>query len=100
LARQLPDKWKEVAELYAGCITGAIQKQEYLSIIEEAGFVNIQIQKEKAITLPDDVLGQYLTPEEAGAYKADGSRIESITVYGEKASKDERNCCEPDSKCC
>jgi SAM-dependent methyltransferase len=96
----LPDKWKEVAELYAGCVSGAIQKEEYMSIIEEAGFVNIQIQKSKKIVLPDDILSQYLNPEEAAAYKADDSRIESITVYGEKAAKDERNCCSPDSKCC
>src|SRR6185312_1808250 len=45
----LPDKWKEVAELYAGCVSGAIRKEEYMSIIEEAGFVNIQIQKSKKI---------------------------------------------------
>jgi hypothetical protein len=100
LKGNLPDKWKEVAELYAGCVSGAIQKQEYLSIIEEAGFVNIQIQKEKKITLPDDILRQYLSPEEVAAYQADDSRIESITVYGEKPAKDERNCCEPGSKCC
>ena len=100
LKGQLPDKWKEVAELYAGCVSGAIQKQEYLSIIEEAGFVNIQIQKEKKITLPDDILRQYLSPEEVAAYQAVDSRIESITVYREKPAKDERNCCEPGSKCC
>jgi len=100
LKGELPDKWKEVAELYAGCISGAIQKSEYLGIIEEAGFVNIQIQKEKKIVLPDDILGSYLGPEEVQAYKADDARIESITVYAEKPAKDERNCCEPGSKCC
>ncbi|MBN9385965.1 MAG: arsenite methyltransferase [Chitinophagaceae bacterium] len=83
---ELPGKWKEVAELYAGCVSGAIQRQEYLSIIEDAGFVNIQIQKEKKIILPDDILGNYLSPEEVHAYKADDSRIESITVYAEKAA--------------
>jgi len=97
---ELPDKWKEVAELYAGCISGAIQRQEYLSIIEEAGFINIEIQKEKKIILPDDILGNYLSPEEVQAYKSDNDRIGSITVYAEKPARDERNCCEPGSKCC
>ena len=97
---ELPDKWKEVAELYAGCVSGAIQRTGYLAIIEEAGFVNIQLQKEKKILLPDDILSNYLTPEEIQAYKANDSRIESITVYAEKPAKDERNCCEPGSKCC
>ena len=27
----LPAKWKEVAELYAGCVSGAIQKENYLN---------------------------------------------------------------------
>lgn len=97
---ELPGKWKEVAELYAGCVSGAIQRQEYLSIIEEAGFVNIRVQKEKKIILPDDILGNYLSPEEVEVYKSNDSRIESITVYAEKPAKDERNCCEPGSKCC
>lgn len=97
---ELPDKWREVAELYAGCVSGAIQRRDYLSIIEEAGFANVQLQKEKKIVLPDDILANYLSAEEMQAYKANDSRIESITVYAEKPGKDERNCCEPGSKCC
>jgi arsenite methyltransferase len=100
LQGSLPGKWKEVAELYAGCVAGAIQKQEYLSIIEEAGFVNIQVQKEKKIMLPDDILVNYLGAEELKAYKTSETSIESITVFAEKPAKDERNCCEPGSKCC
>src|SRR5258706_7507570 len=53
LEGDLPAKWKEVAELYAGCVSGAIQKKEYLSIIEEAGFINSILQKDKTITIPD-----------------------------------------------
>ena len=96
----LPDKWKQVAELYAGCISGAIQKEEYLGIINEAGFSNIVLQKEKSITLPDDVLVNYLSEEEIADYKKGNSKIMSITVYAEKPAKDERNCCEPGSSCC
>jgi arsenite methyltransferase len=100
LEGDLPEKWKQVAELYAGCVSGAIQKQEYLGIIKEAGFTNITLQKEKDIILPDDVLNQYLSPEEVTQYKKSGVHIRSITVYAEKAAKDERNCCEPGSGCC
>ena len=57
----LPEKWKQVAELYAGCVAGAIQRNEYLAIIDEAGFKNITLQKEKEILLPDEVLTNYLT---------------------------------------
>src|SRR6478735_6425299 len=49
LEGELQPKWKEVAAMYAGCISGAVQKQQYLDIIEEAGFVNITVQKDKTI---------------------------------------------------
>ena len=96
----LPRKWKEVAELYAGCVSGAIEKQEYLGIIEEAGFKNITMQKDKAIIIPDDILANYLSAEEIATYKNGKTKITSITVYAEKPVKDERNCCEPGSGCC
>ena len=100
LEGELPSKWKEVAELYAGCVSGAIQKSEYLSIIEEAGFVNMTIQKNKPIIIPDDILANYVSAEDIQLYKKGGMKITSITVYAEKPAKDDRNCCEPGSGCC
>jgi len=96
----LPAKWKEVAELYAGCVSGAIQKQVYLEIIEAAGFKNITLQKDKVIVIPDNILANYLSEAEIAAYKTGNTKITSITVYAEKPAKDERNCCEPGSGCC
>lgn len=96
----LPEKWKHVAELYAGCVAGAIQKNEYLSMIEEAGFENITLQKEKEIVLPEAILANYLSAEAIAEYKNGSTKIVSITVYADKPSKDERNCCEPGSGCC
>src|SRR4030095_8893313 len=100
LEGELPEKWKKIAELYAGCISGAIQKKEYLTIIEEAGFTNIRLQKEKNIEIPDDILGHYLSADEINQFKESNSDIQSITVYAEKSAKDERKCCEPGSSCC
>lgn len=96
----MPEKLKNAAELYAGCVSGAIQKKDYLSIIEEAGFKNISIQKEKKISIPGEILLQYITREELEILKQDGPGIFSITVYAEKTAKDQRNCCEPGSNCC
>ena len=96
----LPERWKEVAELYAGCVSGAIQRSEYLGIIEEAGFKNITLQKDKTIIIPDEILASYLTADEIAEYKKGATRITSITVYAEKPAKDDRNCCEPGSGCC
>ncbi len=107
LEGELPAKWKEVAELYAGCVSGAIQRQVYLEIIETVGFNNIQLQKDKSILIPDNILANYLSTEEIIAYKNGNTKITSITVYAEKpanqpgrSEKDERNCCEPESGCC
>jgi ubiquinone/menaquinone biosynthesis C-methylase UbiE len=100
LEGELPDMWKEVSELYAGCVTGAIQKKEYLDIIKQAGFTNMILQKDKTITLPEEVLANYLSTEEIAAYKNGKARITSITVYADKLAKDDRNCCEPGSGCC
>ena len=96
----LPARWKEVAELYAGCVSGAVQKQVYLEMIKEAGFKEITLQKDKTINIPDDILANYLSAEEIVEYKKGKTRISSITVYAEKPAKDDRNCCEPGSGCC
>jgi arsenite methyltransferase len=97
---ELPGKWKEIAALYAGCISGAIQKKEYLQVIEEAGFKNIIVQKEKSIVIPDDILKNYLSAEEIDGYKNGNVKIVSVTIYADKPAKDDRNCCEPNSGCC
>ncbi|MEO7446074.1 MAG: arsenite methyltransferase [Ferruginibacter sp.] len=93
----LPGKWKEVAELYAGCVSGAIQKDEYLDIIKRSGFENVEIQKGKIIQIPDSILQQYLTAEETEAFKNSGTRISSITVNATRPSGG-TSCCAPG--CC
>lgn len=35
---ELPEELKKAAEMYAGCVSGAIQKDDYLSIITKSGF--------------------------------------------------------------
>ena len=113
LVGNLPDALKEDAEMYAGCVAGAIQKQEYLQFIQDAGFVNVQIQKEKPIVIPDDILEKYLSTEEVNAFNNSDTGIFSITVYaekeGEKSNKpklkladiqENTSCCDPASSCC
>lgn len=96
LTGELPEKIKDVAEMYAGCIASAIDKDEYLSYITKAGFTNMVIQKDKNIIVPDDILKNYLNDEEIALYKSNATIIRSITVYAEKPA----NCCTPNSGCC
>lgn len=90
LVGDLPDTLREDAEMYAGCVSGAIQKDEYLGHIEDLGFENITIQKEKTIKLPDDILAKYLSEEEMDEFKNGNTGIYSITVFAQKIS-DEGN---------
>lgn len=84
LRGELPQSLQEDAEMYAGCVSGAIQQSEYLGLIEQQGFQNITIQKEKPIQLPEDVLSAHLSAEEKDKYESAGTGIYSITVYAEK----------------
>jgi len=92
----LPPKIQQAAEMYAGCVSGAIQKATYLELINATGFTNVLLQKEKPIHIPDDILAQYLTPEEIQTFRKSGPGIVSLTVYAEKPK--EAACCAPG--CC
>ncbi len=80
----LPENIQKDAEMYAGCVSGAIQKEEYLSIIKNAGFVNIQVKTEKEIQLSDDLLMNYLTSAQILEFRKSKTGIYSITVYADK----------------
>ena len=86
LVGELPEALRTDAELYAGCVAGAIQKEEYLALIRKNGFKSSWIQKEKPIVIPNDILQNYLSPDEVDAFNSGTSGIFSITVYAEKPS--------------
>ena len=96
LVGEIPEDLKEEAELYAGCVSGAMEKSGYLQIIENVGFKNISIQKEKAIKIPDNVLDQYLPPDKRELWDASKVGIFSMTFYAEKPA--DQSCCKPE--CC
>lgn len=95
LIGDLPETLRKDAEMYAGCVAGAIQKEVYLELIRSNEFSNITIQKEKQIIIPDDILKNYLNEDELSSFKTGNTGIFSITVYAEKT----KSCgCGPD--CC
>lgn len=98
LEGELPKQIKEAAEMYAGCVAGAIQKKVYLELIEANDFENITVQKNKAIIIPDDILSNYLSIEEINSFKNSGTGIFSITVYAEKPLAENECGCAPG--CC
>ena len=111
LVGDLPEALKEDAEMYAGCVAGAIQRSAYMQHIIDAGFTGLQVQKEKPITIPDDILLKSLSEEEVKTFNQQDTGIFSVTVYGEKPgvkkekmklklSELKANNCDPASGCC
>jgi len=84
LQGELSDELRREATLYAGCISGAVQKEEYLHIIKEAGFTNIKIQKERKIDIPNEILEKFLTVNQLSEYKKSNVGIMSVTVFAKK----------------
>lgn len=84
LKGDLPKGIKEAAQLYAGCISGALEKEDYLRVIKKAGFKNITITKEREIDVPDHVFLQYVTPAELEEFRASNNAIISLGVFAEK----------------
>ncbi|MCI0706662.1 MAG: arsenite methyltransferase [Ignavibacteriae bacterium] len=81
---ELPEKIRTAAEMYAGCVAGAMKKEDYLGVIARTGFKNVSVVKEKPVAVPDETLRQYLSEAELTEYKQSGKGIYSITVYAEK----------------
>jgi N-acetylglutamate synthase-like GNAT family acetyltransferase len=84
LKGELPENLRAEAALYAACVAGALQKDDYLQVIKEAGFINIVVQKERKNDIPDEILQKFLTPQQLQSYKSSHIGIFSITVYAEK----------------
>lgn len=98
LSGNLPEKLKNAAEMYAGCVSGAIQKEIYLELIKINGFTDMKIQKEKPIIIPDDILQNYLSAEELSTFKSGNTGIFSISVYAKKP--EQAAVCVPGGGCC
>lgn len=80
----LPPAIESAAVMYAGCISGALQKKDYLEIIRKTGFSEAAVLKEKKIIVPDNILREYLSEDELAEYKRSGTSIISVTVFAKK----------------
>ena len=98
LVGNLPENLRNAAEMYAGCVAGAIQKDAYLGLIRDSGFDELTIQKEKAIVIPDDILSNYLSKEELNAFRNSGVGIFSVNVFARKPQQ--QSSCISGSGCC
>jgi SAM-dependent methyltransferase len=94
---ELPDSIKSGAELYAGCVAGAIKQEEYLGIIKRTGFEKITVQKERIINVPEEIYLKFISKEDYEKFKSSGVNLVSINVYADKPISSD---CNPESGCC
>ena len=80
LQGELPEKLKDAAEMYAGCVSGAIQQNNYLDIIRKQGFKSVEIKSAKEIQIPNNILLNYISLDELRTLKKNKVGIYSITV--------------------
>lgn len=100
LIGELPEKLQKAAEMYVGCVSGAIQRSAYLDLIKSNSFQNIIVQKEKPIVIPDDILKNYLDESEMIHFKNSEGGIYSITIYAEKPKNVHANTRSSRNGCC
>ncbi|MBP2029110.1 ubiquinone/menaquinone biosynthesis C-methylase UbiE [Methanohalophilus levihalophilus] len=62
LLQDIPESIKQSAAAYVSCISGAILKSDYLDLIENTGFKDIEIIEE--VRYPFDLVAAILPPEE------------------------------------
>lgn len=84
LKGELPDDMREAASLYAGCVSGALQKEDYLDIIRQSAYKDIEVKSEHLNDVPDEYLLESVSQEAIDAYRKSGAGIFSITVLGTK----------------
>jgi len=80
----LPEKIRQDAGMYVGCVSGALDIYDYLKIIQKQGFKEVTIQKLKNIDIPEEVLANYLSRDDTREFRNSGAGIFSITVSAEK----------------
>ncbi len=80
----LPEKLQKDAEMYVGCVSGASEISQYLSYIENSGFRNVKVHKQKEIALPELILSEYYDDFEINSFHPGEKGIYSITVTAEK----------------
>ncbi len=78
----LPAALLKDAEMYAGCVAGALREDQYFKIVRETGFRDITVMKKRKIQLPSALTDSFGVTDELS--REDGPGIYSITVFAKK----------------
>lgn len=76
----LPERIRNAAALYVGCVAGALPRNEYLRLIADAGFEGCEVTETKPIELPDELLLRYTDQAGLADFRRSGIGLQSITA--------------------
>ena len=90
LSRDLPEVVARSIAAYAGCIAGAIRKDDYLRLMEKAGFREVRVVQESRYDIPLDeadayvrsIAGNFNVPMET--LREAAGAVLSVSVFGVK----------------
>lgn len=81
---QLSPRLQKDAEMYAGCVSGAMQVDDYLELIKNKGFNKINSHKLRKIEIPLGIIANYLDSNEIDDFLNGITGLFSITISAEK----------------
>ena len=81
---EIPEGLRNDAAMYAGCVSGALQLEDYLDIVRKAGFRELIIQVKKKMDLEEEIYMKYFSREEMEAFMQSNKGIFSITLNAKK----------------
>jgi arsenite methyltransferase len=85
---EMTERLRVNAEMYAGCVSGALRFDDYLETISGSGFMDIRVYKKRKLEIPEDILHKVLDERELLDYKSGVSGLYSVTVGASKPSFD------------
>lgn len=83
-SQALPEWIKDIAEAYAGCVSGAIPKENYLRLIEETGFSQVTVATQRRIQVPAELVAKSLTRQQQEEAMSNDLHVMSVTVTAVK----------------
>ncbi|HAY37388.1 MAG TPA: arsenite S-adenosylmethyltransferase [Bacteroidetes bacterium] len=81
---ELPPAIRQSAEAYAGCVSGAVTREDYLNTLKRVGFFDVQVLKEHEVVLSDADLAGLASPDEIAQFRNSGARVVSLTFTGSR----------------
>ncbi len=86
----IPPALRRSAELYAGCVAGALDEADYLAGLQAAGFVDVDVRRRREIVIPDEAVAGVVPAAELAVLRSAGAGVWSVTVFGRKQIREKR----------